>query len=140
MIQIHCHYQDSVPIQDLKPFPQNRNKHGQDQIDRLAKLIQYQGCRAPIVVSKLSGYIVKGHGTLEALKQLGMKEVPVVYQEFESTDQEYAFVQSDNSIALWAELDLSGINQDLPSLGPDLDLEMLGFKDFILEPAEMVPQ
>ncbi len=132
-MQIKCKYDELVSPKKLKPHDKNRNKHPKEQIDRLAKLIEYQGVRAPIVVSKLSDKIVKGHGTLQALKKLKIKQVPVVYQEFEDEDQEYAFVQSDNAIANWAELDLSAINLDLADLGPDFNIDMLGINNFNLD-------
>lgn len=99
-------------------------------------MIQYAGIRSPIVVSNLSQCIVKGHGTVEALKELGQPKAPVVYQDFESEEQEYAYIQGDNAIAAWAYLDLSGINKDIIDLGPDFDIDLLGIKDFVLEPAD----
>lgn len=126
-----CLYDELVSVKKLKPHPKNRNIHPKEQIERLAKMIAFQGIRAPIVVSKLSGFIVKGHGTLMALEENKVKDVPVVYQDFDNTDQEYAFVQGDNAIAAWAELDLSGINMDIPELGP-MDIDLLGLKDFNL--------
>lgn len=138
MMKIHCLYDRLVPIKELKPHPKNRNKHSKEQIDRLAKIISYQGFRYPIKVSKQSGFITSGHGRLDAAKVLSLKEVPVNFQDYENEAQEYADVQSDNAIASWAELDLSGINFDLPELGPDFDIEMLGIRDFVLEPAEKI--
>lgn len=129
-----------VKIKDLKPRPNNRNKHPAEQIDRLVKIIKYQGFRRPIIVSNLSGYIVCGHGRLEAAKIAGMEEVPVIYQNYESEEQEYADHVADNSLQHWAELDLSGINSDIGDIGPDFDLDLLGIKDFVLEPAEKVAQ
>jgi hypothetical protein len=129
-----CAYQKMVPIAELLPNPKNRNRHPAEQIARLAQIIEYQGFRHPIVVSLLSGYIVAGHGRLEAAKALGLTEVPVDYQEFQSEEAEYAFLVSDNAVALWAELDLAGINADLPDLGPDFNIDMLGIKDFQLDP------
>jgi hypothetical protein len=137
MVQIRCVYTDLVAPNELKPHPKNRNKHPADQIDRLAKMIEYQGVRAPIIVSRRSGYMVKGHGTLLAELRLGMSSVPVVYQDFESDEQEYAFLQGDNAIADWADLDLAGINADLADLGPDFDVDQLGLRDFVVEPADL---
>lgn len=136
-----------TPIEELKPHPKNRNTHPPEQIERLAKIISYQGWRHPIIVSKQSGFIVAGHGRLEAAKLLKLPIVPVHYQDFIDSDQEYAFLISDNAIALWAELDLSAIHKDLPELGLG-DLDFLGIQDFELEPdpeggggdAEAIPQ
>jgi len=135
-MKIHCLFDKMVPLRELKPHPKNRNKHSKEQIERLAKIISYQGWRYPIKVSKHSGFITSGHGRLEAARHLSLKEVPVNFQEYENEAQEYADVQSDNAIASWAELDLAGINFDLPDLGPDFDLDMLGIRDFVLEPIE----
>jgi hypothetical protein len=120
----------------LKPNPLNRNSHPKDQVERLAKILEYQGWRYPIKVSKRSGLITSGHGRLEAAKLLKWKEVPVSFQDYDSEEQEYADTISDNSIASWSELDLSGINSDLTDLGPDFDIDLLGIKDFGVDPAE----
>lgn len=135
-IKIHCAFDKMLPITELKPHHQNRNKHPSEQIDRLAKIIKYQGIRSPIKVSRRSNLITAGHGRLEAFRRLKLKEVPVNFQDYESDEQEYADLQSDNAVALWAELDLSGINTDIAELGPDFDIDLLGIKDFVLEPAE----
>lgn len=135
-ILIHCKYDELIDPKKLKNHPKNRNKHGQDQIDRLAEMYKYHGLRHPIIVSKISGHIVAGHGRKLAAIRAGVKEVPVVYQDFKDGEAEYAFLQADNAIALWAELDLSGINEDLADLGPDFDINMLGIQDFTLDVAE----
>jgi DNA modification methylase len=135
IMNVHCKYDELVEVNKLKPHPKNRNKHPEDQIDRLAKILKYQGLRAPIVVSRLSGKIVKGHGTLQAIKKNGWDKAPVVLQDFEDDDQEWLFVQSDNAIAMWAELDLKGINKDLGDLGP-FDIDLIGIKDFTVTPEE----
>lgn len=139
-MKIRCKFDEMVPVSELKPHPKNRNKHPAPQVTRLAKLISYQGVRAPLVVSKLSGYMVKGHGTLMAIKEAGGNRAPVVFQEFDDEEQEYAFLQSDNAIAEWAELDLGGINADLEGLGPDFDVDMLGLAGFEVEPADKAPK
>lgn len=135
-ILIHCKYDELKNPNSLKNHPKNRNKHGQDQIERLAELYEYQGIRHPVIVSKLTGFIVAGHGRKLAAIRAGIKEMPVVYQDFHNDEQEYAFIQSDNAVALWAELDLSGINSDIGDLGPDFNIDMLGIKNFSLDLSE----
>lgn len=122
-----------VPIAELRPHPKNRNKHGEDQIERLSKLLEAHGQRAPIIVSKRSGFIVKGHGTILSIRKLGQEVAAIVYQDFESEEEEYQFLQADNAIASWAELDLKGIHLDLPDLAP-FDIDLLGIRDFQFEP------
>jgi len=134
-MNIHCKYDSLAEVGSLKPHPKNRNKHPEEQIERLAKILKYQGVRAPIVVSNRSKRIVKGHGTLQAIKANQWEKAPVVYQDFEGDDQEWLFVQSDNAIAMWAELDLKEINADLSDLGP-FDIDLIGIKDFTVTPEE----
>lgn len=133
---VRCEYTELLPVNQLKPHPKNRNQHPTEQLARLAKLISFHGFRHPVIVSKLSGFIVAGHGRWEAAKIIGLKEVPVDYQDFDDEAAEYAFLVSDNAIAAWAELDLSGINADIGDLGPDFDIDLLGIENFVVEPAD----
>lgn len=133
---IHCKYDELVDPKKLKNHAKNRNKHGQDQVERLAELYKYHGIRHPIIVSNLSKCIVAGHGRKLAAIRAGVKEMPVVYQDFESNEAEYAFLISDNAISDWSELDLAGINEDIGDLGPDFDINMLGIQDFTIDVAE----
>ena len=104
--KIHCKYDAIVNVTDLKDHPKNRNKHPPEQLERLGKLYLYHGVRHPIIVSNLSGCIAAGHGRKYGAIAAGIKAMPVVYQDFESEEAEYAFMQADNAIALWAELDI----------------------------------
>lgn len=137
-LTVHCHYHEMVFVNELKEHPKNPNKHENNQVKRLAKILEYQGFRHPIVVSNNSGFIVAGHGRLYAAQHLNIKQVPVTYQDFQDGDAEYAFLVADNAIAEWSDLDLSWINDEVQDLGPDFDLEWLGLKNFQVEPADKV--
>jgi ParB-like chromosome segregation protein Spo0J len=132
-MKVYCAFDKLVSIKDLTPHPKNPNRHSDAQIERLAKILNYQGWRYPIKVSKQTGFITSGHGRLSAAIKNKWESVPVNFQDYENSDQEYADVVSDNSIASWAELDLSGINLELGNLGPDFDLEMLGINGFAMD-------
>ncbi len=135
-MKIHCAHDELIDPKSLKQHPKNRNKHSKEQIDRLCKILEYQGWRYPIKVSKRSGLITSGHGRLMAALKMGLTEVPVCYQDYDSDEQEYADLQADNAIASWSELDLSGINLDIQDLGPDFDIDLLGIKNFTIDVAE----
>lgn len=124
-----------VNIADLKPNPDNTNQHPAEQIERLGEILRYQGFRNPLVVSNQSGFIVSGHGRLEAAKAIGMTEVPVYFQDFESYDQEFAHMNADNSIAAWANIDLKSVHAY--DFGDGFDFNMLGFKDFKIDSEEV---
>ena len=125
--KFQCAYTELVDIDTLVENPKNNNKHPEKQIEMLAKIIKFQGQRSPIVVSKRSGFIVKGHGRLQALKKLGYTKVAVDYQDYESEAQEYADMTADNKIAELAEFDMDMVMMELPEL--DLDTELLGIVD-----------
>jgi ParB-like chromosome segregation protein Spo0J len=76
-IEAHCCFDKVVDVVDLVPHPRNPNKHDDKQIALLAKIIRSQGWRNPIVVSERSGFIVAGHGRLEAARVLNVEQVPV---------------------------------------------------------------
>lgn len=136
MIKLHAGEIKLVDVKTLKPRPGNRNNHPEEQLKRLADVYKYQGFRNPLIISNQSGNIVCGTGRFLAAKKAGLEKVPVIYQDYESEEQEYAHHVADNGLSLWSELDLAGINADLPDLGPDFDINMLGIEDFTLDMAD----
>jgi hypothetical protein len=119
------------PIEKIVPNPKNANVHSEEQLERLSKLVDFQGFRVPLIVSNRTGFLVAGHGRLEMAKRNNIKELPVIYQDFESEAQEYAFLISDNEIARWAELDKKSVYDNLAELS-ELNIEMLGIEEFEL--------
>ena len=63
----------------------------------LLKVIKYQGFRNNNWISNQSGFIVAGHGRFLAAIRAGLEEVPVIYQDFENAEQEYAYGVSDSA-------------------------------------------
>tara|TARA_R110002153_G_scaffold166120_1_gene318637 strand:+ start:42 stop:1280 length:1239 start_codon:yes stop_codon:yes gene_type:complete len=120
-----------VDIDSIIPNPKNANRHSIEQIKRLEKLITYQGFRNPLIVSNRTGFLIVGHGRLEAAINLGLEKLPVIYQDFIDEAQEYAYLISDNEIARWAELDKHLVYTELKDLDLE-DIELLGLEDFEL--------
>ena len=133
MESFKCAHTEIVDLHKLQPNPKNPNKHPDRQIELLAKIIDYQGQRAPIVVSKRSGFITKGHGRLMALQKLGWMKAAVDYQDYESEAQEYADVVADNKIAELAKHDDSMMIDTLRDMDFDIDFDLLGIPDFSLD-------
>jgi 16S rRNA G966 N2-methylase RsmD len=123
------------PLADLVDSRFQRNKHSDEQIERLAKIMKEEGVTHPIFIVKGTNEICFGHGRKASAILNGWSEFPTCEVTFENDDQIYRMVQSDNAIASWAELDLAAINADLPNIGP-FDIELLGIKDFEVEPAD----
>ena len=127
--EINCSYDELRAAITLQPHPRNPNTHSDEQIKLLAKIIQHQGWRNPVVVSKLSGFIVAGHGRLKAAELLGLDEVPVDLQDFKTEADELAHLVADNRIAELSEINrvtLADIIADLDT--GEIDLELTGFE------------
>ena len=136
-MKINCTYSVLESVHKIVPNPRNTNKHNQKQIALLAKIIDFQGWRHPIIISKRSGFVVAGHARLEAAKLLNYELCPVDYQEFENEAQEYAFLESDNHIAELAEHDKNKMLINLRELDFKLDLDLIGIPDFKLPELEL---
>ena len=126
-IEAHCAFDKEVDVVDLIPHPRNPNKHDDRQIGLLAKIIRNQGWRNPIVVSERSGFIVPGHGRLEAAKVLNVEQVPVDSQAFTNEAEEYAHLIADNRIAELAEASRDELAELIRELEGKIDLDLTGF-------------
>ena len=110
-VSVFCAFDEVVEINKLKENPRNPNTHPTVQIDLLAQIIKKTGWRAPITVSNLSGFIVKGHGRLQAAKAAGFKHCPVEYQNFSDEEEEMAALLADNKLAELAEIDVEKLTE-----------------------------
>ncbi|MBX7209867.1 MAG: ParB/Srx family N-terminal domain-containing protein [Verrucomicrobiaceae bacterium] len=131
-IPIYCAHTRLADPDSLKPNPANPNRHSAHQIQLLASIIQEQGWRNPITLSKRSGLIVRGHGRLEAALLIGCETVPVDEQDYASEAEELADLLADNRLAELAELDEDELKRLLKSIqdsDPSFDLELTGFMD-----------
>jgi hypothetical protein len=139
-MNIKCAHTELVPVDKLIMLqnPKNNNKHPKEQIERLAKIIDFAGQRRSIVISKRSGFIIKGHCTLQSIAKLGWDKAAVDYQDYETEAAEYQDMTADNEIARWAKLDIDKIKLDLKTI--DLgDFELLGLEsteELFSEPKE----
>src|SRR6516165_12364723 len=95
-IPIHCAHTKTVRPDKLKPHPRNPNKHSDQQIASLAHIIEHVGWRAPIVISKRSGFVIKGHARLSAALMLEAMTVPVDMQDYQTEAEEWADLIADN--------------------------------------------
>lgn len=125
-VSVFCAFDEIAEITSLKENPKNPNTHPEAQIELLAEIIKKTGWRAPITVSNLSGFIVKGHGRLQAAIKAGLSHVPVEYQNFEDNEEEIAALLADNKMAEFAEIDRS----QLLELFEDFNMENLNLTGY----------
>ena len=129
-IPVFCSYDELLETEKVVGNPRNPNKHPKKQVEMLAKIIKATGWRANITISRLSGYVVKGHGRLEAAIKAGCEKVPVEYQNYTSEAEEWADLTADNRLAELSDLD----NTMLADLLAEIDtgefpLELTGYTE-----------
>ena len=129
-IPVFCTYDELLETEKVIGNPRNPNKHPKKQVEMLAKIIKATGWRANITISRLSGYVVKGHGRLEAAIKAGCEKVPVEYQNYTSEAEEWADLTADNRLAELSDMD----NTMLADLLAEIDtgefpLELSGYTE-----------
>jgi DNA modification methylase len=115
-----------VPVQRLRPWPDNPRTMPALEMQKLIRSIQQFGMVEPLVVRRSDQLVIGGHQRLEAAKALGMTKVPVVYVELSDAE----------ATALNLALNRIQGEWDLPKLGelldelrllPDFDVAVTGF-------------
>lgn len=128
-IPVYCAFDEIVALADLTPNPRNPNRHPDEQIKLLAKIIEKQGWRQPVKVSTRSGLIVSGHGRYQAA-QLLRCPVPVDFQDYATDEEELADLTADNRIAELAENDEEMLAEILAEIDlSELPTELTGYTD-----------
>jgi ParB-like nuclease domain len=117
----------NMQISTLKPYAKNAKKHPQKQIDLLAKNIERFGFTTPVLIDK-DFVLIAGHGRVEAMKQLGRKEVPAVVIDYLTDDEVKALRKADNKLAEMGEWDMEIVIDDIGGLDSEL-LALTGFSE-----------
>lgn len=136
-IAVFCAFTRIVPAADLKPHPKGGyRKHPPKQLDRFERVVKGSakktgnGFRRPIVISKRSGFITRGHGLWQMAMRRGW-EVPIDEQEYASERDELRDLIADNKLAELAENDEEALAKLLLEL--DDELELSGFDESEME-------
>lgn len=135
-LSINCAHDKIVPIHEIVPNPRNPNTHSPEQVAWIARVIEHRGWRAPVVVSTRSGFVVCGHGRVQAALQMGVEGVPVDFQDFESEADEWAHMVADNALAemsAMGEDDLLELARDITDAGLEMDLAGLDAEQLVKE-------
>jgi len=131
--EVFCANSEIRKLDAIIEHPRNPNKHPAEQLRLLAKIIQSTGWRSPIVISKRSGFVIKGHGRFQAAQLAGLTEAPVDLQDYESEAAEWADMIADNQLAELADMsrdELRALAIDLEKSGADTELTGFTEADF----------
>ena len=133
-VPVFCAHDEVLALAKIIPNPKNPNEHPVEQVKLLAEIIKAQGWRAPITISKRSGFIVAGHGRLEAAYAMGVDVAPVDYQNFASEAEEYAALVADNRLAELSQINEDKLTDILSDIADtDLDVLLSGYTEEELE-------
>jgi DNA modification methylase len=117
------------PTDKLVPYDKNPRTHSAEQVSQIAASIAEFGFLNPILVDTTAG-IIAGHGRLQAAKQLGLAQVPVVVLDHLTEVQKRAYVITDNKLALNAGWDDKLLREEMEALAAeDFNLPIIGFSD-----------
>lgn len=86
--ELKIHY---VPLPELNPAPYNPRKWSDEAIEKLTESIKRFGMIDPIICNSATSrknVVIGGHFRLKIAKDLGYKEVPVVYIKIPSIEKE----------------------------------------------------
>lgn len=119
----------------LQPAARNARTHSRKQVQQIAASIREFGFVNPVLVDD-EDRVIAGHGRLEAAKQLGLPEVPVIRLDHLTPEQRRAYVIADNRLAelsKWDDATLAAELLELSALDLSFDLEIIGFDTGDLE-------
>lgn len=121
-------------LSEIRPYDRNPRIIPQAAVDAVAKSIAAFGFRQPIVVDG-HGVILAGHTRYRAAQQLGLAEVPVVWQTDITDIQARGYRIADNKTAEIAAWDRDALDAEVRELA-DMDdgaLASLGMSDWELD-------
>lgn len=125
-----------TPIAKLKAHPKNYQKHPKEQIKHLKESIRKNGFYRNVVVAR-DFTILAGHGVVQAAKELGKKQIPVIKLAIEPDSPEAMRVLTgDNEIHRLAQVDESALTDLLKSLTGMKGVSLLGTG---LDPTMLTP-
>lgn len=115
-----------VPISTIKPYKRNAKLHPQEQIEQIKNSMKEFGNIDPIGV--WHDEIVEGHGRYEALKQMGVKEIPIIRLDDLTDEQRRAYSLTHNKLTMNSDFDVALLDTELAEI-ETIDMTLLGFDE-----------
>ncbi|MCL2310880.1 MAG: site-specific DNA-methyltransferase [Firmicutes bacterium] len=115
-----------LPINSIKKYENNAKIHTEEQIQHIINSIKQFGFNDPIGVSTDQNICVEGHGRLEALKQLGYKDVECIRLDHLTDEERRAYALVHNQSTMETHFDDDLLKIELDNIF-DLDMSDFGF-------------
>ena len=122
-------------LSEIRPYERNPRIIPQAAVDAVARSIQAFGFRQPIVVDG-DGVILAGHTRYKAAQQLGLEEVPVVWQTDITDLQARGYRIADNKTAEISAWDREALDDEVRQIAQqygDFDVKDLGLSDWEIQ-------
>ncbi len=94
-----------VPVSKLKEWKDNPRVND-EAADRMVEVLGEHGFINPIIATR--DFVIRaGNTRFKAAKKMGLKEVPVIFIDFESEEEATMYALADNKASEWADWDHS---------------------------------
>ena len=120
---------ETLPLDQLRPWPSNARTHSRKQIRQIAESIRRFGFTNPVLIDA-DDCILAGHGRVMAARELGMATAPCLRVDHMSLAEKRAYVLADNKLALnagWDEELLALELKELMAADIDFSIDVTGF-------------
>lgn len=132
------HKTETVTVDSLTPHPRNYRGHPEDQLAHIKRSIEENGVYRNVVISR-EGVILAGHGVVQAARELGIAEIPVVRLDVAADDiRALKVLAGDNYISHLSDDDDRLLTEVLKEIRDADSLDGTGFDDRMLASLVMV--
>lgn len=115
-------------VGDLTPYKNNAKLHPDEQIEQIKESIEKFGFNDPIAIWGKDNIIIEGHGRLQAAKELGIDQVPIVRLDDLSDEERKAYTLVHNKLTMNSGYDFEKLEEELDSID-SFDMSDFGFSD-----------
>jgi hypothetical protein len=123
------------PIDKLRPYERNPKVHPPEQVAQIVASMREFGWTMPVLADETGG-VIAGHGRLQAAREIGLAEVPVIVARGWSEAQKRAYVIADNRLNEGGVWDAELLRLELADVrGSGIDIAAIGYSVGELESA-----
>jgi hypothetical protein len=112
-----------VPVDELRPNPENARKHGAD-VEEIARSLGEHGQQRPVVASA-NGTLLAGEGRLRAAVALGWTHIAAIKSDILEEQEQLLYAIRDNRTAELSEWDRENLSDSIKYLNENDTIEPL---------------